>query len=497
MINAKPGNCKKYNYLRKNKKNEAAIPEKVVDIYQEDKEKSKKEIVNLLKKEFSVKEIIELEGIEEVREKATQEIMNNYKHDENVIIANACLKHKDNDYCTNYKYLVLGKEDVQIIYVLYKNLEKAISDYTTKQTLIPNLLYGVDILKSNMDTETYEIKTKAVNLKVDTFEIDNMDISMFKGTDVEKYLPLYDNLDNENLEKEKCYSRKCKKCEFRDYCGVPKLSIADLESTPNCWRILDPIIKENKSLDLETLTEEQVAKLTPRQYARYMAWKSEDGIYIDKEIIQSFLDIVENGYVSFDFETYSSMKPFSEKYSNYSQIPFSFSSDVVDCNDKVIEHQDYIVDYQETNFDSVIEQMLMKVPVDLPMVVYFKTFELSRLKEFQELYPDFVDIVQKWIDNVVDLYEVFDKGGYYDIRFGNSISLKSVYPVLCDSNKYKNLDINKGDEAALEYKAIFNSKKKTKKADKVINELTDYNSLDTLVQTEMIAKLKEIVKNAK
>lgn len=494
MINAKPGNCKKYNLLRKNKGNEASVPEKTVDIYKEDKEKSKKEIIDLLKKEFSVKEIIELNGIEEVREEATQTIMNNYNHNENIVIANACLKHKDNDYCINYKYLVLAKENVQIIYVLYKNLEKAVSDYTTKQTLIPNLLYGIDILKSNIDNQTYKVLTRAINLKVDTFEINDIKLSMFKEKDIDKYLPLYDDLRNEELEKEKCYSRKCKKCEFRDYCGVPKLSIADLESTPNCWRILDPIIKENKSLDLETLTEEQIAKLTPRQYARYMAWKSEDGIYIDKEIIQSFLDIIKNGYISFDFETYSSMKPFNEKYSNYSQIPFSFSSDLVDCNDKVIEHQDYIVDYQEINFDSVIEQMLMKVPVDLPLVVYFKTFELSRLKEFQKLYPDFSNIIQSWIDNVVDLYEVFDKGGYYDVRFDNSISLKNVYPVLCDSNQYSNLNINKGDEAALEYKAIFNNKKKTKKADKIINELQEYNALDTMAQVDIIKKLKEIVK---
>ena len=471
------------------------IKEKGLDIYKTDKEEIDLEIQSLLKKEFNVDSIIELNGDEENKISLTKEILDNAK--KNTIIKNAYLKNDDN-YFIKYDYLIVKKEEIEIIYVIYKPLENATKDYSTKNSLIPKMIYTQDILKSN---DKRKIITKIISLEKEKIEeknnendseitkisylnkiqMNDFSLKNFNEKDVSVYTDyLYKDIPSIELNKEELNPRK-------------DMNLLSLVGTPNCWRILQPIVAENKSLDLSLLTEEQIASLTPRQYARYMAWKSEDGIYVDKEVIRNFLSLLDRGYLNFDFETYSSIKPINDKYDNYSQIPFSFSMDLVDQNDKLIEHQDYIVNYKENDFNSLVDTMVIKIPVDLPMVVFFKTFETSRLKEMKELYPNYASIIDRWIDNIVDLYDVFDRGGYYDIRFNNSLSLKSIYPVLCESNAYDNLAINHGDEAALEYKMLFNSKK-SDNAEEIINNLIKYNSQDTWAQVEIIKKLKEIAK---
>lgn len=471
------------------------MKEKGLDIYKSDKEELGLEIQSLLKKEFNVDNIIELNGDENNKISLTKEMLDNIKN--TAIIKNAYLKNDDN-YFIKYDYLVITEKELYIIYIVYKPLDNVTKDYSTKNSLIPKMIYTQDILRDNANGKI--IKTKVVSLEreeatmsvnennepikipaTNTIQLNDFSLNQFNSKDVEAYTDyLYKDIPEFELNEEELNPKK-------------DMNLLSLVGTPNCWRVLQPIVAANKSLDLKLLTKEQIATLTPRQYARYMAWKNKDGIYIDKEIIQSFLNLLDNGYLNFDFETYSSIKPINEKYNNYSQIPFSFSMDLVDKNDRLIEHQDYIVDYKENDFNSLVQAMLMKVPVDLPMVVFFKTFETSRLKEMAELYPDYLPIIERWINNIVDLYEVFDKGGYYDIRFNNSLSLKNIYPVLCDSNAYDNLAINHGDEAALEYKMLFNTKQ-SDNAEEIINNLRKYNSQDTWAQVEIIKKLKEIAK---
>lgn len=486
MIYGKSYNCQKHPWLLKHKAGEAAAQEQTVDIYKDDKEQARKEINQIMEEKTSML-ATQFGGNETT---ITNNTIDALTSQERILLRNAMLKHKDKDYYIKYDYLFKTEDAIYIFYILYKDLAKAIKDYNTKLTLIPKILYTTDILKSNFPK--HRIVTKAIYLNVDEFVFGNISESDFSDNDISKHTPLYAELEGD--EPTTVYSRKCKKCEYRNYCGVPTMSVVDLETTPNCWRKIDPIVKENKTLELDSLTEQQLNSLTDRQLARYKAAKSKDGVYLDKSIIQSFLDVLNTkGYISFDFETYSSMKPFSEKYTNYSQIPFSFSMDIVDTNDSVIKHSDYIIDYKENSFDELVDILVSVMPTDLPIVVYFKTFEISRLKEMQGLYPQHSEVIQKWIDNIVDLYDVFSDGGYYDTKFNNSVSLKNVYPVLCNSNQYENLAINHGDEAALQYKRVFNSKQE-KDADIIVNSLMDYNRQDTLAQVEIIQILKEIIK---
>lgn len=489
MIYGKNYNCRKEHYLQKYKNAEFINKNSSEDIYKLDKANLREEINAHLQQIYGIKPIFFTENEELTIDYTT----NLLKSQEKVLIGKGMLKN-DLGYYTSYDYIYKDDNSYTIIYILYKSFEK-IHDYATKNSLIPKLLYTTDIIR-NVLGQSINLKTQVISLEINEetkrhyYELNDINLSLdFKPYDLNKYYPLYYT----DTEEPKCeYSRKCKKCGFRDYCGVPKFSIADLESTPNCWRVIDPIIKNHDDLRLESLTVEEVNTLKDYQKFRYYAHMSENGIWIVKNAIKVFLDkIFKSGYVSFDFETYSSVIPISEKYKTYAQIPFSYSADIVSRDNKIISHNIYITDYKDENFDKLIEHLVQDIPTDLPIVVYFQSFEKSRLTELKELYPQYADTIDMWINNLVDLYEVFALGGYYDIKFGNSISLKSVYPVLC-GNKYEELDINKGDKALLDYKMIFNDKH-IKDADKIMEDLKKYNSQDTMAQVEIIEKLKNMI----
>ena len=68
------------------------------------------------------------------------------------------------------------------------------------------------------------------------------------------------------------------------------------------------------------------------------------------------------------------------------------------------------------------------------------------------------DKLMKINDNIVDLYEPFSEGFYYDGKFGKSLSIKTVLPVLCPNDPeldYSNLEgVHKGDEAMTVFSTI-------------------------------------------
>ena len=489
MIYARNYNCRKEHYLNKYKNAFFINPNDSEDIYKPDKADLKQGIDVLLQQSYGITPLFFSVGEELVIDYTT----NVLKSQEEVMVKNGNLKN-DLDYYIKYDYIYKKGNTITLFYIIWKSI-KTISDYATRNILIPKMLYSQSIAKNNFADAV--IIDKVISLEFDDeynthfWKISQIDINDFKSSDRDKFLPLFYTDD----EEPQCdYSRKCKKCGYRDYCNVPKFSVADLESTPNCWRVLDPIIKNHKDLKLENLTEQEINSLKDYQKFKYFAYLSQqnggDGKYINKAIILTFLNkIFQKGYVSFDFETYSTIIPIDNKYAPYAQIPFSYSLDLVNEKNELIKHSIYITDYKSENFDELIIHLVDELPTDLPIVVYFKTFEIGRFKELKELYPQLASTIDKWIDNVMDLYEVFEKGGYYDINFGKSLSLKSIYPVLC-GNKYQTLEINKGDRASLDYKMIFNNKN-YKDADKIMKDLTEYNSQDTMAQIEIIEQLKK------
>lgn len=420
------------------------------------------------------------------------------KTTENIILKGGYFEK--NGFFIKAPYIIKNRNKITILFLQFKEIEKFFKDYSTKANFMPKLFYVIDMAEFNLSND-FEVEYSLV-----TLETEDSGNRTFKETIIwnnrkedenifakeqSKNLPTYENINDEK-EPETFYSRNCKKCQFRNQCGIPSTSILELEVTSQCWRNTKAIIEKIGSLKIEDMGKEEVDMLNNTQRIKLQALNNKDGIAINKELIKAFLDKLIHGYVSFDFETYSSIIPPLTKYKNYAQIPFSYSLDVVDSWDEVV-HKDYITPYTDNNFDGLYQQLKKDMPTNLPIVVYFKSFEIGRLQEFQELYPEDKDLIQSWIDNIVDLYELFEQGGYYDLKFNNSCSLKHVYPVLVDSKAYELLDINNGEKAMIKYKMLFNNKNVLNEdGSKIMNDLIEYNKQDTVAQIEIINFLKQI-----
>src|SRR5690554_215173 len=145
MIYAKTKLCNKHHWLLYNKPEEAIMGNLPLDIYKTDRDDARQEIRELLEKEYDIN-LIKLEGNERDKIKNTINII---ESQDNVLIENAFLKNKNNDYYIKYDFILKKGNELTIFFILYKDLDKAVKDYNTKLSLIPKILYSTDIIRSN------------------------------------------------------------------------------------------------------------------------------------------------------------------------------------------------------------------------------------------------------------------------------------------------------------------------------------------------------------
>lgn len=127
-------------------------------------------------------------------------------------------------------------------------------------------------------------------------------------------------------------------------------------------------------------------------------------------------------------------------------------------------------------------------------VVWFQWFENSRNKEIAEIYPELENSFLKINEATFDLYEIFSKMHYFDLKFKGSASIKKVLPVLCPNMTYDWLNIWKWDIAMQTLKNLISWKinDKNERIEK-IKDLLVYCRQDSLAMLEIYRKLLEIL----
>ena len=87
--------------------------------------------------------------------------------------------------------------------------------------------------------------------------------------------------------------------------------------------------------------------------------------------------------------------------------------------------------------------MLEHLPAKGTIMAFNMSFEKKCIENLAEFCPDLSKDLQGINERFVDLIDPFRGGGYYDINFKGSFSLKSVLPVFTEKNPdydYVNLD---------------------------------------------------------
>jgi hypothetical protein len=214
--------------------------------------------------------------------------------------------------------------------------------------------------------------------------------------------------------------------------------------------------------------------------------------FIDIEAIKRFLGTLRYPVSYLDFETFQSPIPLFEHTKPYQQIPFQFSLHLRSGPGEELQHFSFLADGNNDPRPAFLAELKKLLGASGSIVAYFAPFELGRLKECAEAFPEYAEWINSLTPRVVDLIEPFKDFSYYHPDQNGSCSIKKVLPVLTDLS-YKEMPIGDGGTASREYFRVTYTENNQDKA-MVRKNLEKYCGLDTLAMVEIVRKLKELVK---
>ncbi|MGB5892816.1 MAG: DUF2779 domain-containing protein [Ignavibacteriaceae bacterium] len=273
-------------------------------------------------------------------------------------------------------------------------------------------------------------------------------------------------------------------CSFFNYCRghIPNDSIFDfsgmhLKKKYELYR--DGIIKLDDVPDDYSLNKNNGIQLD--------VYKSGEPL-IDIDAIKNFLSDLNYPLFFMDFETFQPAVPLYDNSKPYQQISFQYSIHLKDKKGGELKHFEFLAEPGEDPRIKFIEGLLNDAKGKGDIVVYNKSFEITRLKEIARDFPQYADKIEKLILRIRDLMIPFQKKYYYAPEMKGSYSIKAVLPSLVPELSYDELEINEGGLASITYESL-----QTETDMMIIAEtreqLLEYCKLDTLAMVKIMDKL--------
>ena len=282
-------------------------------------------------------------------------------------------------------------------------------------------------------------------------------------------------------------------CGFFNYCtkGMKRPNVLDLYRLPNKKKVeyLNDNIKTFRQLKNKELNKIQKMQISAELNGEE---------FIDKKGIKSFLDTLKYPLYFFDFETIQPVLPKYKGTRPYQQIPFQYSLHILDKKGGKLTHKEFLAESNDINpTDSLVKQMCKDIPDDVTVIVFNDTFEKTRIREMEEMYPKKKKHLEKIRNNIVDLIDPFRSGYYYNKQMNGSFSIKAVLPALFPDDpllNYHNLegDVHNGGDAMSTFPKMKDMSKEER--EKARKDLLEYCGLDTYAMVKVLEKLYEVSK---
>lgn len=210
---------------------------------------------------------------------------------------------------------------------------------------------------------------------------------------------------------------------------------------------------------------------------------------IDTEGIKNFLKDINYPVYFMDFETFQPAIPMFDNSRPYMQIPFQYSLYYLKNKESELNHYEFLADATADPRIPFIENLIRDLDKQGDILVYNKSFEIKRLNEIAEAFPQYREQIDKVISRVKDLIIPFQKKFYYTNEMKGSYSIKYVLPALVPELNYSALEINEGGLASLTFESLFGEKDL-----EIINNkrknLLEYCKLDTFAMVKILEKLE-------
>lgn len=216
--------------------------------------------------------------------------------------------------------------------------------------------------------------------------------------------------------------------------------------------------------------------------------------------INSIKECVEQLYYPIyflDFESFNPAIPLYDDSKPYAQIVFQYSLHYIEEEGGKLKHKEYLAYPGEDPRRKLAEQLCEDIPLDACVVVYNKTFEHTRIKEFASLYEDLADHLTNINTHMYDLMVPFQQKSYYCRAMEGSYSIKFVLPALFPGDPeldYHNLEgVHNGGEASDTFKrmGLMSPEELTQSRE----QLLKYCGLDTFALVKLWEKLLEVTQD--
>lgn len=307
------------------------------------------------------------------------------------------------------------------------------------------------------------------------------------------------NVENKIEEMQKVIQQKeCPEISISDSCTKPY----ECPLKAKCWAFLPKsnvlTLYRNKKLGFANLNDGvlnladiPISDALNDKHLIQVECAKTNRPYVDRTKINDFLKTLEYPVHYMDFETFSTAIPMFNKTKPYQQIPFQFSMHIQKTtNSNDLEHYSFLADGNEDPRSKFLSELKSVIGDSGSIVAYNADFELTRLKECAEAFPEYLEWVESLKKRIVDLLLPFRDFAYYHPDQQGSCSIKKVLPVLTKLS-YENMEIGEGGKASSEYFRVTFTEDNQDRA-KVRKLLEEYCKLDTLAMVEIIEALKKL-----
>ncbi len=273
-------------------------------------------------------------------------------------------------------------------------------------------------------------------------------------------------------------------CSFFSHCweNVPDYSVFDIANL-NIKKKFE--FYNNGIVNLEDIPEAN--DLNDNQRMQVESHISNKTIIKMKEIKQ-FLNTIKYPIYFMDFETFMPAVPLFNNARPYQQIPFQYSLHFQKKSGSRLEHHEFLAEANGDPRDEFITKLLKDTKDIGTILVYNKSFEISRLKEIAKDFPEFAYEIEERISRIVDLMIPFQKRYYYKPAMKGSYSIKKVLPALIPELKYDDLGIKEGGTASSAFESLY-YESDLFKIEEIRNNLLNYCKMDTQAMVEIFNDL--------
>jgi len=275
-------------------------------------------------------------------------------------------------------------------------------------------------------------------------------------------------------------------CDFKHYCWnhIPECSIFDIANLRNNRKFAlyyggtlnmgdipnDFSLSHNMQIQVE-------AELTGRDF-------------INTRSIREFLATVTEPVGFLDFETFMEPVPSLDYQRPYQQIPFQYSLHIFVHG--TLSHHEFLGEAGRDPRRDFIEKLLVETKPCRTILVYNQAFEIARLQEIADNFPEFAEEIETIFARIVDLMAPFRNKDYYVKAMCGSHSIKYVLPALVPDLSYDSLAIADGEMAMLAYSRLAKTSSAEEK-EEIRRDLLEYCRLDTYAMVRIWEKLVSLV----